>query len=252
MSIVNRDDLLSSQVRRRIVDYVRDAPGRLAAADLAAHLDLHVTTVRFHLDQLEQAGVLTSQRERRESVGRPRKVYVVTEGSVPVNEAAYVVLTEVLAEAIPGDRSERSRASILAGEAWAQRHVTERDVAAVVDDRNGSGGRDALPVREVVDVLARWGYRRETVTVESSGPGQHRMSLASCPMREAAQAHPEVVCAAHLGLIRGTLRRLGLRDVGVTVRPMVTPDLCVVDLVAGRTADRLESPAMTNSGPRAG
>ena len=74
---VYKRQLLSSQVRRRIVDLVRHSPGRLAAADLSSALELHVTTVRFHLDQLEQAGVLRSDRERRRAVGRPRKVYDV-------------------------------------------------------------------------------------------------------------------------------------------------------------------------------
>ena len=239
MSTVSRDDLLSSQVRRRIVELVRDAPGRLAAADLGASLDLHVTTVRFHLDQLEQAGVLTAQRERRESVGRPRKVYAVAPETVPVNESAYVVLAGVLAEAIPGQRMERSDASVAAGAAWAQRHVTEREVAEAA----GAEGDAALPVRELIDVLARWGYRRETVTVERPSPGCHRMSLSACPMREAATVHPEVVCAAHLGLIRGTLTRLGVPDVLVRVRPLVRDDLCVVDLTAGTPGGVLEPPA---------
>ena len=235
MSTVSRDDLLSSQVRRRIVDLIRESPSKLAAADLAGTLDLHVTTVRFHLDQLEQAGVLTAQRERRESVGRPRKVYAVAPETVPVNESAYVVLTGVLAEAIPGHVSERSDASVAAGEAWARRNVTEREAArpAAADDTE-------LPVRELLDVLARWGYRRETVTVERPSPGCHRLSLSLCPMREAAVENPDVVCAAHLGLIRGTLSRLGVADVFVRVRPLVTGDLCLVDLVRGEAGGALE------------
>ncbi|QQS02305.1 MAG: helix-turn-helix domain-containing protein [Austwickia sp.] len=234
MSTVSRDDLLSSQVRRRIVDLIRESPSKLAAADLAGTLDLHVTTVRFHLDQLEQAGVLTAQRERRESVGRPRKVYAVAPETVPVNESAYVVLTGVLAEAIPGIRTERSGASIAAGAAWARRNVTAREAAAVT-------GREAeLPVRELIDVLARWGYRRETVTVEQPRPGCHRLSLSQCPMREAAIENPDVVCAAHLGLIRGTLSRLGVADVFVRVQPMVTEQVCLVDLVRGQAGGALE------------
>lgn len=233
MSTVSPDDLLSSQVRRRIVDLVRGAPKRLAAADLAASLDLHVTTVRFHLDQLEQAGVLVADRERRESVGRPRKVYAVAPETVPVNEAAYVVLAGVLAEAIPGPATSRATAAIAAGERWAQRQVTERDIVDAAVGRAGVESASSLPVRELLDVLARWGFRREGVTVERPRPGCHRLSLADCPMTEAAMVHPELVCAAHLGLLRGTLTRLGIHDVGVTIRPLVRPDLCVVDLVAG-------------------
>ncbi|WP_116112057.1 helix-turn-helix transcriptional regulator [Austwickia chelonae] len=224
MTMTTRDELLSSQVRRRIVDFVRDTPGHLAAADLGKLLGLHVTTVRFHLDQLEQAGVLRSERERRDTVGRPRKVYTLAPESIPVNEAAYVMLAEVLAEALPGGPSERARASELAGEAWARRHIPENEA------QPSPGKRRSLPVREVVDVLARWGYRRETVTLETPSPGCHRMFLQHCPMREAALAHPEVVCAAHLGLIRGTFDRLGVPNVHVELSPWVTDDTCQADL----------------------
>lgn len=230
MTTAGRDDLLSSQVRRRLVDYIREHPARLAAADLAQRLDLHVTTVRFHLDQLEQAGVIASEREHRDRVGRPRKVYRPAPETVPVNESAYAMLADVVIAALPGPPAARSAASERAGEQWARRHVTELDVAARRTDPG------ALPVREVVDVLARWGYRRETVTVEQPRPGCHRMTLAHCPMREAAAAHPEVVCAAHLGLIRGTLERLGVPSADVTVRPMVTASLCLVDLELPGTA----------------
>lgn len=236
MSTTTREDLLSSQVRRRIVDLVRHSPGRLAAADLSSALELHVTTVRFHLDQLEQAGVLRSDRERRRAVGRPRKVYDVAPETIPVNESAYVVLAGVLAGAIPGSVKERTLASIAAGKSWARSHVTGRDAEATAPEQ-GSG----LPVRALIDVLARWGYRRETVTVERPGPSCYRLTLASCPMKEAALAHPEVVCTAHLGLIRGTLERLGLPDVFVRVLPMVREDLCVVDLVRGQAGGVLES-----------
>ncbi|MBW3086974.1 hypothetical protein KEM60_03204 [Austwickia sp. TVS 96-490-7B] len=248
MSISTREELLSSQVRRRIVDFVREQPGCLAAADLGNLLGLHVTTVRFHLDQLEQAGVLFSETQRRETVGRPRKVYTVAPESVPVNEAAYVVLADVLAGAIPGGGRDRAKASEKAGEEWARRHVSEFDVSGAeqpsptaslqtwppppgaTPDLTGAPAPRELPLREVVDVLARWGYRRETVTVEHPGPGCHRMTLQHCPMKEAATLHPEVVCAAHLGLVRGTLSRLGVADAEVTVIPLSAPDLCVVDL----------------------
>lgn len=56
------------------------------------------------------------------------------------------------------------------------------------------------------------------------------MFLQHCPMREAALAHPEVVCAAHLGLIRGTFDRLGVPNVHVELSPWVTDDTCQADL----------------------
>ena len=93
----DREALLSSAVRRSITDLVAADPDRWTASRLAEELDLHVTTVRFHLDQLEQAGVLESGVERRDRPGRPSKVYRRRAEAVPVNTAAYVVLADVLA-----------------------------------------------------------------------------------------------------------------------------------------------------------
>jgi len=143
-----------------------------------------------------------------------------------------VVLAGVLAEAIPGAPAARSRVAIEAGEAWAQAHVPARAAAGAADSGE-------LPVRELLDVLARWGYRRESVTVERPRDSGVLLSLESCPMRDAALAHPEVVCAVHVGLIRGALRQLGVGEVGVTVRPMVGPELCLVDLELGESHSAL-------------
>ncbi len=100
--------LLMSPVRRSIVDALAapgiasedDGVGGLTASQLAGELGLHVTTVRFHLDQLVAAGLVTAEFTKRFGVGRPRKVYSATPGSLDDAAAhpALQVLTELLAE----------------------------------------------------------------------------------------------------------------------------------------------------------
>ena len=72
--------LLESAARRAIVDLLANLPtvpdeaGRLpglTAAELARLVDLHVTTVRFHLGLLVQGGLVESEF-RAGPVGRPR------------------------------------------------------------------------------------------------------------------------------------------------------------------------------------
>ena len=103
--------LLVSPVRRAIVDALSNRPlarvdgdeskSGMTATQLAALLDLHVTTVRFHLDQLVAGGLLTAEFKRGHGVGRPRKVYSVAPGSLDQgsHEHALRILTELLAEA---------------------------------------------------------------------------------------------------------------------------------------------------------
>ena len=67
--------VLASPVRRDALAVLRAAPGPLTATALAEHLDLHVTTVRFHLDQLERVGLVARESEHSGRPGRPAAAY---------------------------------------------------------------------------------------------------------------------------------------------------------------------------------
>src|SRR5690242_5141347 len=78
------DRLLLTPARRAILRSLEDPGDRSdghgrTAAQVAADLGLHVTTARFHLEQLVEAGLVTTAL-RRGSVGRPRKVYLDARG----------------------------------------------------------------------------------------------------------------------------------------------------------------------------
>ena len=116
-------DVLSSPVRREIMDALANPPhltsaGQpnrstgLTAADLAERLHLHVTTVRFHLDRLEQAGLVASHDERAR-VGRPRRRFTVQPGQLTEVTApdAYRVLAEVLAASMASGESHDAAAA---------------------------------------------------------------------------------------------------------------------------------------------
>jgi predicted ArsR family transcriptional regulator len=57
-----------------------------------------------------------------------------------------------------------------------------------------------------------------------------QIRLHACPFRDAARANPEVVCSIHLGLLRGTLARLGAPPTTAQLLPFVEPELCVAQL----------------------
>src|SRR3954451_1324756 len=70
--------LLDSPVRRAIVDTLANLTAGeelgLTATELGERLHIHSTTARFHLDQLEAHGLVSSYFQRGK-VGRPRKLY---------------------------------------------------------------------------------------------------------------------------------------------------------------------------------
>ena len=124
-------DALSSPVRRTILDTLAnlpalasaDAPNRstgLTAAELAERLNLHVTTVRHHLDRLVHADLVQTHSERT-GVGRPRHRFTAHPGHLTEVKApsAYKLLAEVLADALSSEAPNASEA----GRRWALRNA---------------------------------------------------------------------------------------------------------------------------------
>lgn len=226
--------LLASPVRRALLDAlerraieVPDDPG-MTAAELAPRVELHVTTVRFHLDQLVTAGVLRSEFHRHPGVGRPRKVYLVDEGAPTTRDRDPLrLLTGLLVVAMATSLHGEAVSPVEAGRRWAREHLPDHPDRSPAD----TAGTWLARVGEVVDVLESWGYHPDLST--SEGGRAVRIELAGCPFREFARADPAVVCGVHQGLVAESLRQFGETDTGVSLEPFVTPDHCLARLRTG-------------------
>lgn len=222
-------DVLDSPVRRHIVDLLAnreetpdETPG-LTAADLAAELGLHVTTARFHLDQLVQSQLVDASFVRA-GVGRPRKLYRIRARRMPEPQGDETLraLTELLAGAWrPGEDAPLTPEE--AGEQWALAHAdqlpeSERAPATTAGAWLGKVGR-------TVDLLQQWGYVPEVRTEDGGRTAE--LTLYDCPFLSLAQAHPDVVCGVHRGLLKGALRSVGEEDTEVGLQPFVAPRRCL-------------------------
>ncbi|ACZ30661.1 putative transcriptional regulator [Xylanimonas cellulosilytica DSM 15894] len=202
--------VLASPVRTRVLDLLSASPDAPTAQQLAAELGLHVTTVRFHLEQLEAAGLVGRETRRRAGRGRPgvhfRLVGAGLDG--PDLDAARDEMIGALAEAVAApDGATRTDAARSAGHRWAERLPVPA----------------AEPQAAVAQAFTHLGFGPE--------PDGDALLLRSCPFRQAAREHPQVVCAVHLGLAeRLAARAPHGEDVQVTLRPFVEPELCVVHL----------------------
>ena len=56
------------------------------------------------------------------------------------------------------------------------------------------------------------------------------VDLVHCPFLPLARTHPEVVCAVHRGLMRGTLEVFGEDDVELSLTPFVEPHRCLAHM----------------------
>lgn len=201
---------LASPVRRRVLDVlgaVADAP---TAQQLADALDLHVTTVRFHLDQLEAAGLVVRETRHAARRGRP-SVHFRAVGQDA--DRARDRMIDALAGALDTD-GPGTGDPLAAGRRWADQ----------VEVPTGS------PAAAIVDTFARLGFDPE--------PAGDVVRLRACPFRQAARHHPQVVCQVHLGLAQGLARRARSGDrVRIGLQPFVEPELCLLTLTPPATGD---------------
>ncbi|WP_022885648.1 helix-turn-helix transcriptional regulator [Glaciibacter superstes] len=215
-----RHAALASGVRRHVLDALAESGTPLDAAAIAAQLKLHVTTARFHLGQLEAAGLIRRRLERAGARGRPRVLFEAAPSARAEN--AQRELSGALASALAQDADGGRERAIQAGEQWSSEYSAE--VAAEVAASAGSAGSGSGPL---VRILDRLGFDPET------RPDGRTIDLRSCPFRDEARQNPSVVCSVHLGLIRGVVEALGQDADDSGLAPFVEPELCVVSLRGG-------------------
>ncbi len=209
--------------RLRILRLLREAPEGLGVLELAQQVGLHTNTVRFHLDRLVTQGLALRHVEDRTEPGRPRLTF--TAAARPDGQRGqrnYRLLAEILASLISGSAPEIAAAATDAGRTWGHylieghaphRHTSEEEA-----------------VTGLLRTLAEIGFAPELSADESN----QRVLMRHCPFLEAAKAHPEVVCAVHLGLMQGALAETRAPFTADWLQPFVEPSLCVASL--GRRA----------------
>jgi predicted ArsR family transcriptional regulator len=196
---------LASPTRRRVLELLREAAAPQDAAAIGQRLGLHVTTARFHLDQLVTAGLAERGAVAEQRRGRPRMLY--RPAGAARDDDARIRLIEVLAEALVRE-GDGARRAVQAGERWGETFPRP-------------DARDPAP--GLVAALDRLGFGPEHVGAAADAT----IRLHACPFREAAREHPEVVCSVHRGLVEQLLTGT---DAAGRLVPFVAPELCVVQL----------------------
>lgn len=227
--------LLRSAVRRDIVDTLANLPPQqsrvgLSAKEIGELVGLHVTTVRFHLTQLVEAGLLESHAVRSHGAGRPGKRYRTAPGKVGASgdQESHRLLAELLAETFGvRDQDGRPLTPEEVGRAWAERQHVEAAAPATSEPATTSGEWLAK-VGRMIDVLQEWGYTPNLRTEDSGRTVE--IEISSCPFLPLARNNPEVVCGIHRGLMRGTLDQLGEHDTELSLVPFVDPTRCLAHI----------------------
>ncbi|MGV8967822.1 MAG: helix-turn-helix transcriptional regulator [Cellulomonas sp.] len=205
-----------STSRRALLATLRSQPGPATLAALSAAAGLHVNTVREHLAALTDAGLVARGRTAPHGRGRPASTYLATEAEQVPGGAEYAGLAAALASTIHHTSRSPRQDAIVAGTEWG------RELAR---SRPGPGAaHDVDPRGRVVRLLTDLGFAPRTTT------GSPAVRLTRCPLLETARAFPDVVCAVHLGIVRGALGAYGADPEGAELHPFSEPGACRLDL----------------------
>jgi predicted ArsR family transcriptional regulator len=216
---------LGDNTRYAIYLELARSPLPRSTAEVAEALGLHVNTVRPHLERMRDVGLLAVDTEARGGVGRPQHRYALapdaptlglepppwpTLATVLVRAAGLAGLDpQDVAEAAAGQGGEEAARS---GAARAGRGDASASLAALVRDQQ------------------RLGFDPEVATDEVGTT----VAFAHCPYRALAEADPQVVCAAHCGMVTGFVDAVGAHRV-TRFHSLVDRSPCRVELarVAG-------------------
>lgn len=252
-------ELLRSDVRRSLYDHLAALPTHetdgdpslrhrgLSAQELADVVGLHLTTVRFHLDQLVAAGLLMTVQAPPSGAGRPRKLYalpsaVISAPTDPLALQAYAALSEVIAA---GDARDdplvKSPAELeQSGREWARDHLARLVVRIEEHAPATTPGAWLGKIGAVLDLLVGWGHAPEVRT--TAGGHEVDILLRDCPFMALARDSPQLVCGVHRGLLRGALDALGEESADLDLQPLVDQRTCRAHLtVTTPFPDRGES-----------
>lgn len=205
---------LAGASRVRVLEHLRAHTAAMTAAEIANGVGLHPNTVRLHLDQLADAGLVTRDVEARTTPGRPRALFaaVVPEARPADGEDdGYRALAGVLAAQLERSSPRAAEDAARAGRAWGRTLTERRDVP---DPAAATG--------HLVRLMDRLGF-----APSASGSS---IQLHRCPFRQVAEEHSAVVCGVHLGLMQGALDNLGAPLRADRLEPFRTPDLCLAHL----------------------
>ncbi len=159
---------------------------RCTINELAEEVDINPISVRHHITKLEAEGLVTSVEERH-GVGRPRRLYYLTESGLERFPSRYLRLTIRLLEQLKGTMPEP-----MVNQLFSQ---MAKDVAAEYEMKvRGLSIEERLDL--VTDLLSSEGF---TVEWETKDDAYHIREI-SCPYYRVGQSHPEV-CSVDQTLI---------------------------------------------------
>lgn len=190
---------LGDNTRYAIYLELARAPSPRSTADIAETLGLHPNTVRPHLERMRDVGLLEVETQASGAVGRPQNRYSLAPDapSLGLEPPTMRLLARMLAAAAARAGADPEDAVDLG------REQGRADAAARVPRTPTPSCLEAL-VQELADL----GFD-PAVAGDLDSDAVARVAFTHCPFRELAEAHPELVCSMHRGMVEGFVDAVG-------------------------------------------
>jgi DeoR family transcriptional regulator, suf operon transcriptional repressor len=168
---------LLGPTKKRILEQLQRSPS--TAPVLAEAIGFQVSAIRGHLDALEQQG-LVAPRFRRAGVGRPRKVYELTDAGQEMFPRRYHLLLSRMIERL----AEKE------GRAYTARLLAEIAQELAVELKVPHEGTIEQRAYALAQALNTMGFE---ATIEQTAQGLV-LVRRNCIFMEAAKEHHDLVC----------------------------------------------------------
>lgn len=203
-----RHRLRSDPTRLAIIDALAQAPREVS--ELARLVGVHPNTVRAHLRRLEDAGLVVAERAPTRRPGRPPMRYRLLPLAVEGEE--YALLVRGLAAMV-----RRAHADAAPALATAEGERLGRAIGRGL----GVSGPSAALLRLLEELSFAPTARRRR--------GRLHIELHHCPFAALIAEDGPIICAFHLGLLRGVAEATDGDPDSLELHPLVAPTVCRVE-----------------------
>lgn len=183
---------ISDPQRRALFDFVCRSENAVSREDAAKAVGVPRSTAAFHLDRLEEEGMLETEFRRLSGrsgpgAGRPSKLYrrAAREISISFPARRYELAGDLLAAAV--EESDRSG-----------KPVREALTKVAVETGRKIGEQSG----KIETALEACGY-------EPRNDGNGTITLTNCPFHQLAQSHAEIICHANCAFLEGVATGVG-------------------------------------------
>jgi len=175
--------------RRVVLETIKNQ-GQATVASLAEALSISPISIRHHLTSLQAEGLVKVELERQ-SVGRPKHVYSLTESAMQLFPNNYRLLAERLLDELKASLSPELVEAMI-----------DRMAASMVARYGSLEIRGTLEQRlgQLINILGEEGFRAAVRRVD----GTTILTELNCPYEHVGQRHPEV-CRIDHTIIRSVL-----------------------------------------------